>query len=98
MSQYRLRPRADRDLADIWRYTATRWDAAQADQYVVTILGAIQALARDSGAAHALPRIWPGYKRAFVGSHAIYFRVQGNSDIEIIRILHQSMDADRHLK
>jgi toxin ParE1/3/4 len=33
--EYRLTPRAERDLEDIWRYTTKRWSADQAETYVV---------------------------------------------------------------
>ena len=37
-----------------------------------------------------------GYRKTACGSHMIYFRQDGD-DIEVIRILHQSMDVGRHL-
>ena len=38
----------------------------------------------------------PGYRKAACGSHMIYFRQDGD-DIDVVRILHQSMDVGRHL-
>ncbi len=38
-----------------------------------------------------------GYHSAFVGSHTIYYRVV-NEQIEIIDVLHQSMEPMRHLQ
>lgn len=37
-----------------------------------------------------------GYFKLRTGSHVLFFRV-GENDIEIMRILHQRMDVDRHL-
>ena len=34
MAEYRLSPGAERDLADIWRYTNKRWGRAQANRYI----------------------------------------------------------------
>nr|WP_289079189.1 type II toxin-antitoxin system RelE/ParE family toxin [uncultured Thalassospira sp.] len=32
-ARYRLTPRAEADLEDIWRYTHRRWSVTQADKY-----------------------------------------------------------------
>jgi len=40
--------------------------------------------------------IRPGYLRHTVSAHVIYFRAEGDR-IEIVRILHQRMDVNRHL-
>ena len=98
MSEYRLRPRADRDLEEIWRYTAQRWNFAQADAYVAEIMVAIQSLANRHGNETSGGRNHANYHRHLIGSHAIYFRLQGKHDLVVIRILHQSMDAPRHLR
>ena len=37
-----------------------------------------------------------GYRKVAVGSHVLFFRMQSGV-VEIIRILHQSMDVGRHL-
>lgn len=37
-----------------------------------------------------------GYRRYGVGSHAIFYRLAPDR-IEVVRILHQRMDAGRHL-
>ena len=37
-----------------------------------------------------------GYRKVTVGSHVMFFRMQSDV-VEIIRILHQSMDVERHL-
>ena len=42
MPEYRLSPAAQRDLADIWRYTNKQWGKEQANRYTLGI-GAICA-------------------------------------------------------
>ena len=34
MARYRLTPKADRDLMQIWRYTNEKWGKAQANEYL----------------------------------------------------------------
>jgi hypothetical protein len=38
-----------------------------------------------------------GYRVLFVGSHAVYYTVMPDT-VHIIRVLHGSMDPDRHLE
>lgn len=53
MSSYALRPRAQADLADIWRYTAREWSVDQADRYYRDNIAALQMLGEQSGRAIA---------------------------------------------
>lgn len=93
--RYRLAPLADRDLEDIWSYSHKNWSEQQADQYIIELMKAFADLAasRRQGTPLAAHR---GYLRLVVGSHAIFYRASSDA-INIIRILHQSMDTRRHL-
>jgi len=42
VGSYRLTPAAQRDLSSIWDYTVERWDAGQAETYVLEIRNAIE--------------------------------------------------------
>lgn len=44
MLELLVRPRARRDLKEIWRYTVEQWGAAQADQYLYDLDREIQGL------------------------------------------------------
>ena len=44
MLELLVRPRARRDLKDIWRYTVQQWGEAQADQYLYDLDREIQGL------------------------------------------------------
>jgi toxin ParE1/3/4 len=39
----------------------------------------------------------PGYRKDAVGSHTLYYRIGSDDVIDVVRVLHQRMDADRHL-
>jgi plasmid stabilization system protein ParE len=45
---YRLSPRAERDLEDIWLYAFENWSVEQADRYQNQIMAAIETLANGS--------------------------------------------------
>ena len=38
-----------------------------------------------------------GYRKYAVGTHTLYYRIAGVDMIDVVRILHQRMDIDRHL-
>jgi toxin ParE1/3/4 len=95
MAEYRLSPAAEHDLEDIWRYTCRQWSVQQADRYIDMLTAAFGELAGSPMIASACD-IRPGYRRHNVERHMIYFRLTPYG-IAIIRILHDRMDASRHL-
>jgi toxin ParE1/3/4 len=96
MPEYRLSPAAELDLEDIWTYTIEHWGAAQADLYTNLLIAAFAELAQSPTIAPACDHIRPGYRRRHVERHVIYFRIT-DYGIAVIRILHDRMDAPRHL-
>jgi toxin ParE1/3/4 len=92
---YMLSPMAEADLEDIWAYTAETWSADQAEIYTNDIINVFEELAEGQKKGRAV-EVRERYLKALVGRHAIYFQVRGEV-IAIIRILHQSMDVERHL-
>lgn len=96
MPEYRLSPAAEIDLEDIWKYTVEHWGAAQADRYTDLLIAAFAELAHSPKIAPACDHIRPGYRRRIVERHVIYFRIT-DYGIAITRILHDRMDAPRHL-
>jgi toxin ParE1/3/4 len=96
MAEYRLTPAAERDLESIWRYTVRQWGIAQADRYLDCLTAAFAELADSPEMAPSCDHIRPGYRRWGVARHMIYFRVTEDG-IAVIRVLHDRMDAPRHL-
>ena len=96
MAEYRLTPAAEGDLEAIWTYTLRQWSAEQADRYIDTLTDAFVELAQSPKSAPACDQIRPGYRRRNIGRHVIYFRTT-TYGIVVVRILHDRMDAQRHL-
>lgn len=96
MAEYRLAPAAERDLEAIWTYTVQHWGVAQANHYIDFLTTAFDALSQSPKTAPACDHIRLGYRRQRVERHLIYFRIT-NYGIAVIRVLHESMDAPRHL-
>jgi toxin ParE1/3/4 len=96
MAKYRLSPKAQRDLDKIFDYTVETWGLPQALRYTDLIEAACARLVEAPLQSQDCAIIAPGYRRRSVERHAIYFR-ETSYGIAIIRILHQQMDAARHL-
>lgn len=97
MPVYTLTPLAMEDLRDIWRYGAERWGLDQTERYGEKLLDAFEFLALNPQAGFSIDAIRAGYKRHAVGSHLIFYRLSGET-VEVVRILHQRMDAERQLR
>jgi toxin ParE1/3/4 len=95
-AEYRLSPAATRDLEGIWLYTFQEWGIAQAHRYVDDLAEAFDQLANNPQVGASCDHIRKGYRRSRVGRHAICFRITAYG-IAIVRVLHDRMDAQRHL-
>ena len=96
MSNYHLSPRARIDLREIWRHSVDRWGTEQAKRYQLLLRQAIERIAADPRLGRSCENIRPGYRRYSAQAHMVFFRI-GENGIDIIRVLHQSMDFPRHL-
>jgi toxin ParE1/3/4 len=97
MTAYVLSPRAQRDVEDIWDYTADHWNVRQAETYIRQIKHAVETVAAEPKNARACNDIRPGYWKYPAGSHVLFFRLTDDGSIEVVRILHSKMDFERHL-
>ncbi|MEO6824623.1 MAG: type II toxin-antitoxin system RelE/ParE family toxin [Nitrosospira sp.] len=96
MAEYRLTPAAEQDLESIWVYTRQQWGMAQADQYIEILIEIFTKLANSPDIASVCDHIRSGYRRYGVARHILYFRTT-DYGIVIVRILHDRMDASRHV-
>jgi toxin ParE1/3/4 len=97
VSRYLLSPAAQQDLREIWDYTCERWDADQAERYLRELQSAIERAAGNPRIGRACDEIRPGYYKLAAGSHTLFYRVIADEVIDVVRVLHQRMDVDRHL-
>lgn len=95
MKEIRLSPAAQRDLDGIWDYSEEKWGSQKAQEYVGTIRNTLTAIA--SGKRNTRPvSVREGYFKCSVGSHVVFYRTD-DLFLNVVRILHQRMDAERHL-
>ena len=86
------------DLEKIWLFTLNKWSKEQADRYHNLIIDEIEYIVDNFELSRRIDYIRPGYRMTKVKSHLIFFRMPEGNVLEIIRILHQSMDIENRLK
>ncbi len=86
-------PAATADISEIWDYTVAEWGENQAELYILELESICHKLANGLNFEIVADYLKPGYRKALVGKHVIYFTRQ-EYKITIVRILHQSMDVD----
>jgi toxin ParE1/3/4 len=91
-----LRPSAKRDIRLIWDYSAKTWGRRKANEYVRLLFGSLDIVDVNPGLARPAQVGEPGLRRFVAGSHVIYFHIEAEM-IDVIRILHGSMDPRLHL-
>ena len=101
----RLGRQAEQDYGQILRWTARTFGVEQSKAYAKTIALAMQALADGPEIAGSKGRddIAPGVRTLHVarmghkGRHLIVFRVGPARTIDVLRLLHDSMDLPLHI-
>ena len=96
MTGFVLSPLAQADLRDIWDYTADKWGLDQAESYLRVIEAAIKFVAAEPQRGRTADQIRLGYRKYLAGTHVLFYRLSPQG-VDIVRILHQRMDFDRHL-
>lgn len=97
MSNYRLTRLAEQDLVQIWDYTVQEWSVKQASKYIDGLLSSFDGIAEGKIKGKAIDSIRKGYQKTLHGKHYIFFRFSTDDIVEIIRVLHVSMDIKNHL-
>jgi len=94
---YALRPRAKADFRSIAQYSIEQWGSERARTYIEAINQRLVALAAGQVPARSAHFVRQGYLMSPVGRHMIYFRRNGDGRLDVIRILHQSMNVAAQL-
>lgn len=95
-NRYTLFPLARADLEDIWRYTAETWSRQQANAYVQELFDSFDAIVSGNAQSKDIGDIRQGYFRMAVRSHFVFYKLTAG-EIQIVRILHQRMNAEARL-
>lgn len=96
MTQYILSPNAQKSLRKIKAYSLEQFGEEQTITYLKLIEKKLQMIAKSPDIGRKREEIKKGYLSFLAGSHVIFYR-EANNHVDIIDILHQSMESYRHL-
>jgi toxin ParE1/3/4 len=95
LSEFRLSPQAELDLAEIADYTTDIWGPEQAERYLSSLVSCFARVAISPDLGRRCDFVHSGYRRMEVGKHVVFYR-RRQRGIFISRILHHSMLPTRH--
>ena len=87
----------EQDLVDIWLYTFKEWGEQQADKCLDELDAAIELLADQPLICRERTELEPPVRIHHHGHHLIVYLALGDG-INLVRVLHESMDIDSHLE
>jgi toxin ParE1/3/4 len=90
-----LAPDARTDFSDILLYSAQQWGTRQRNTYRAELLRGFAAIRDHPQLGTTREDLGPGIRSRLVEHHLVYYRVLDDL-IEVVRILHERMDASRH--
>ena len=97
MAKVVLRQEAINDLTDIWYYTVQEWSENQADRYLETIKITCKEIGENPTIGKYYTEINKQLLGLKTGKHIVFYYLISEDEIEVIRILHESMDLKNRL-
>ncbi len=91
-----LSPKAKEDLRDIYLHGIETWGLTQSTKYLSLIKSQVLNLIEFPLIGIDRGTLMKEVRSISVESHVIFYRLR-NNDIELLRILHQRQDPERHL-
>jgi toxin ParE1/3/4 len=91
-----LSPAAQIDIDRIWDHSAEQWGEEHAEAYIGDLRRSLEQIGRNPNLGRSCDEVRSGYRQRLARSHVIFYRIVG-VDVDVVRILHQRMDARRHL-
>lgn len=96
MAGYVLSPHAKNSLMQISIYTLNNFGEVQRKQYLSMLRERMRLVAGNPGHGHDRGQIKSGYFCIQASKHTIYYRL-ADEHVEIIDVLHQSIEPDLQL-
>lgn len=88
--------KASQDVIKIYQDTAKQWGINQADKYDSGLVNTLKLLQNNPHLGRDRSDIRQGYHHFKYERHIIFYKIRQH-DLLIIRILHERMDAVRHI-
>jgi len=96
MAKYLLSPQAQKSLIQISNYTLENYGKKQKTTYLKLLRDKMRVVSANPNQGKDRQEIKPGYYSIQAEKHHIYYRVR-DTHIEIIDVLHQSMEPTHHI-
>jgi len=96
MAELRLSRRAETDLAEIADYTISAFGVVQARRYRDSFQACFNSLCDNPELGRNANELAPGLRRIRQQAHVIFYQ-HAQDKILVVRVLHHSMDFERHL-
>lgn len=103
MAKLRIARQAWADIQDVKRHTEQRFGALKRAEYEELIHEGLRAIATDPASGKPRSAARPDVlayhiaKQGRRARHLIFYRLRSDGIVEVMRVLHDSMDFDRHL-
>lgn len=94
MKAYMVTRKAHADLIAIGRFTAKKWGVSQRNSYLKQLDNCFQELAENPELGIVCNYIANGYRKFPQGSHLIFYKQSTEGLVQIIRVLHKTMDVE----
>ena len=96
MVSYSLTHEADLDLEEIYEYTIRKFGLEQADKYLLGLHDGFQIIVQNPMLGRSANEVKAKLRRFEYQSHVVFYVSEANK-ILVMRILHHSMDVEKHL-
>lgn len=96
MPKYVLSPQAQKSLKQISKYTVENFGERQKKKYMKILRDRMRMAAKNPAEGRDRSEIKKGYYSLRAEKHNIYYRIR-DTHIDIIDILHQSMEPTLHI-
>jgi toxin ParE1/3/4 len=95
MADLRLSRRAASDLAEIADYTIAEFGIDQARRYRDQLQACFRSLLANPALGRSAEEVAPGLRRIRQQAHVVFYTAEQDQML-IVRVLHHSMDFERH--
>ena len=96
--KYRFSSKAKFEINSIWLYTYENWSLEQAEGYYDQLIAEIEQISKHPEDGRVFARAGKTFMYTPAGSHLIFYRVNSEMEIEVMRILHKRMDIENRLR
>lgn len=94
MKPFDLTCKARADLRAIAIFTEEQWGVEQRNLYIKQFDDTFHMLAASPLVGKSCDEVMPGYRKFPQGSHVVFYKEGNSCVIEVVRILHKSMDVE----